>query len=121
MSVERKLLRRPWVVPSIAFAGWLVGLAPALAQGSQGYYGPHMWGGWDGGWGMFIGPIWLILFVAILVGAAVLVVRGFSGTGGSAAGGPAAPNAPLDILRERFARGEIDKEEFEERKRILSA
>ena len=33
--------------------------------------------------------------------------------------GAAPGRMPVDILKERFARGEIDKEEFEERKRIL--
>ena len=33
---------------------------------------------------------------------------------------PPAHMTPLDILKGRFARGEIDKEEFEERRRLLS-
>lgn len=78
-------------------------------------WGQHMMWGWGGGWyGMIFGPVFMILALALVIAVAVLVVRWL--------GGPwqAPPrNTPLDILRERFARGEIDKEEFEERRRIL--
>jgi putative membrane protein len=49
----------------------------------------------------------------------VLVVRWLGGTEHRAT--PHAPpsNTPLDILKERFARGEIEKEDFEERRRLL--
>jgi putative membrane protein len=47
----------------------------------------------------------------------VLVVRWLGGAGGSGAG--ARPKAALDILEERFARGEIDKDEFEARRQAL--
>jgi putative membrane protein len=60
----------------------------------------------------------MILFLAAVVALVVLLVRWLVGTRqGGSAGQPA--KTPLDILRERFARGEIDKEEFEERRRIL--
>lgn len=90
----------------------------ALAQQSQQPgYGQHMW---DGGWyGWFFGPLMMIVFIAVAVVVVVLLVRWLGGSHHS--GAPHAPlgKTPLDILRERFARGEIDKQEFEERRRVL--
>lgn len=72
---------------------------------------------WGGGYG-FIGGLFTILWVFVLVVAIVALVRyarhgrmGHWHRGGSA----------MDILRERFAKGEIDKAEFEERKKALEA
>jgi len=80
------------------------------------------WGrGWDWGWGHMIGgPLMMILFWGGLIIVIVLAVRGFGGSK-SQDGAPSRPvKSALDILEDRFARGEIDKEEFEGRKRILS-
>jgi putative membrane protein len=83
--------------------------------GSYGY-GPHMMGAW--GWsGMFLGPLAMFLALAAAVAVVVLLVRGFGGPWHGPIAPP--PRAPLDILKERFARGEIDKAEFEERRRVL--
>lgn len=73
----------------------------------------------DWGWGhMVFGSFMMVVFWALVIAAAVLVVRSFIGK--SHPGGKQTPeNDPLKILRERFARGEIDSEEFEERKRLL--
>ncbi len=79
-------------------------------------YGPHMW---NGGWyGWFFGPIMMIVFIGVAAVVVVLLVRWL---GGGHGGAPhhARGKTPLDILKERFARGEIDKEEFEERRRVL--
>lgn len=104
-----------------AFAGCL--LVPTLVTASPGalaqqprgdYYGPHMM--WETGW-MFLGPLMMILFVALIVVAVVLLVRWLSDhrTGDR----PGSDGRALEILKERFARGEIDKEEYEERRRLL--
>jgi putative membrane protein len=58
--------------------------------------------------------VWL-LFAALLVVGIVFAVRGLSDLGGSAS----ATSSALQILEERFARGEIDRDEFEERRRAL--
>ena len=88
---------------------------PAVAQ----TYGDHThMGAW--GWGgMIFGPLMMILFVATIVVLVVMALRWLGSTGHGTA--PQAPpgKTPLDILQERFARGEIDREEFEERRGVL--
>jgi putative membrane protein len=85
-----------------------------------------MWGNGTG-WGM--GWAWLFL-VLLLVGVGVLIAvlvlalnRGRIDEGGRNAplatpGGPV-PRRAREILEERFARGEIDAEEFRERMGVL--
>ena len=119
---------------------------PALAQQQQPapnvpaapYYGHMMWGGpWGGpGWGwhpfMIFGPIFVLLAIIGIMTIFVWLVRwathgypfhghGFHHFHGGCpwCGGPGRPRAALDILDERFARGEIDKAEFEEKRKLL--
>ena len=62
------------------------------------------------GWGWIIGLVVLVLIV-------LLVVRSIGpNTEGNS---PAAGESALDVLKKRYARGEIDKEEFEEKKKDL--
>ncbi|MCF8219215.1 MAG: SHOCT domain-containing protein [Bacteroidales bacterium] len=69
-------------------------------------FGMH---GWGMGWGWIIGLIVLGLIIWIVVRTAN------QNTGIN----QASEKTPLDILKERYAKGEIDKEEFEQRKKDL--
>ena len=69
--------------------------------------------GFGHGWGMGFG--WIIGIV-ILVIVILLVINATRNQAGQTNSGN---KTPLDILKERYARGEIDNEEFEERKKNL--
>lgn len=69
-------------------------------------------------YGMIFGPLMMITVLATVVVVAVLLVRWLGG-GVSHGEHRTISKGPLDILKERFAKGEIDKEEFEERRRVL--
>lgn len=77
----------------------------------------HMMGG-DWGWGhMLFGSISMVFFWGALILLVVLLVR-WLGDGHSGFG--SRRRTALDILEERFARGEIDHEEFDARRRRLT-
>ena len=79
----------------------------------MGYNG--MFSGWGMGWGF--GWVFMLIFWAlILLGIAALVKWLI----GASTGGGTREKTPLDLLKERYARGEIDQEEFERKKRDLS-
>lgn len=85
----------------------------------QGDWWPMPW------FGMIFGPIMMIFFlvIAVMIGLALMRAFGmgppwwyhrgdYSDRGSS--------RRALEILEERFAKGEIQKDEFEEKKRMLS-
>ncbi len=83
---------------------------------------PDYWHyGWEWGWGhMIFGSLMMILFWGGIIVALVVAGRWLGGGSSHGTTPATSRNKALDILQERFARGEIDKEEFEERRRLLS-
>lgn len=78
-----------------------------------------MWG-YDGfGFGGGAMGIGMLLFWALIIAAVVMLVRALAP---ASRGTSAEPHlrTPRDILGERYARGEIDKTEFEQKKRDLA-
>ncbi len=67
------------------------------------------WGNY--GWGMGFGWMFMVLFWALVILGIMYIVQTISRRPGQ---GP--EEKPLDILKKRYAKGEITKEEFERMK-----
>jgi putative membrane protein len=78
-----------------------------------------MWQAHEGmGWWMVFGGILMILFWAGIIALAVWVFARLAGHEDS--GSPTGRKSnPLDIARERYARGEINREQFDQIRRDL--
>jgi len=83
---------------------------PVNSMVALAHDGDHM-GDWGGGWWIAM-VLMMVIFWAAIIALVVWAVRSFAG--------PRADHrTPLDIARERLARGEISEEEFERIKRQL--
>ena len=93
----------------------LIGGGYGWQGGGWGMMGPGMMGGFGGGWWMVI---FMVLIPILVIWAVVALVRGgdaWSGDRGYYGHGESA----LELLRKRYARGDISKQEFEEKRREL--
>lgn len=104
-------------------------LSPIAYAQEAGSYSSRMMGGWSNGYtpdsissmmgfgsgfapfGMIFMILWWVLIIAGIVALVKWISRSSDTAGGKSA---------LDILKERYAKGEIDKKEFDERKKDLS-
>lgn len=86
-----------------------------------GNYGGYGWDGMMGGMGF--GLISMLLFWVLVILGIVILVKWVVSPGAGASAGSGSARSPgksaLDIVKERYARGEIDREEFEQKKRDL--
>ena len=77
----------------------------------MGWYYGMSWGGW------ILMTVVMLAFWALVIFAVVAIFRGVGKGSGPAEG--TSHRDPLEILQERFARGEIDVEEYEARAQVL--
>lgn len=94
------------------------GLAPVVAwaqdRPSEWGWGMHpMWWGW--GVGGIVMLVMMLAFWGLVIAGIVLAIRWLAAQGAS----PRQDTA-LEILRQRYARGEINREEFEAKRRDLT-
>ena len=84
-------------------------------SGMMGSYGPH-------GFGFNpIATIISLVFWALIIGGIVLLVVWLARNAGRTSLTALAGDVPLDILKARYAKGEITKEQFDAIKRDLGA
>lgn len=99
-------------LPETLFGNQVVQANQIMSPGRWRDYGMGS-GMMEGWWGM--GWIFMVIFWGLVIVGLIFLIRWFAGM--SKTGKP--EESALDILKRRYARGEIDKEEFEQKKRDL--
>jgi putative membrane protein len=88
----------------------------ASGHTGQGPFGPGMMHGhgWMWGLGMGFGGLVMLAFWGAVIVGVILLIRSV----GAAPGGPA-QSTPLDVLKRRYAAGEVTREQYEQMRKDL--
>jgi putative membrane protein len=89
-----------------------------LSCAGEGYYGPQGRGGWGPmmHYGFGYGGMFMWITFLIVIGLLIYFIVQAQKTKGQT---PTQSESPLDILKRRYAKGEIVKEEFERMKKDI--
>jgi putative membrane protein len=85
----------------------------AQAHSEEEYFGHHMT--FSGTGFGFFGWIWMLLFWVLVIAGIIYLIKSIASTQDIRKEN----TKSIDILKERYAKGEIDKKEFEEKKKEL--
>lgn len=122
-----KMKKPGWIILGIVTAvalllgGIWLGYTGAFGYGSWGMMGGrNMMGGYWGSPMMgFAGGLGMLMFWALVIGGIVWLVATVSRSQSQTGAPRPAGEAPLDVLKRRYAAGEINKEQFDEMRRNL--
>jgi putative membrane protein len=82
------------------------------------HMGPGMMGGYGMGW---FGTIFMLIFWVLVIVGLIFLIKWLIQSTKKEPESPHSSSRAIDILKERYAKGEINKEEFEEKKKDLLA
>lgn len=113
-NIKTALIIGGIVVAFLIVLPLVFGLILGWYTGGWGMMGPGMMGGF--GW-MWLMPVFSIVLLGLIIWAIVASVRSLSESRGKDV---SKTDSALEVLKKRYARGEISKEEYEEKKKDLA-
>ncbi len=113
-SVKKALIIGGIVVAVLIILPLTLGATSGGYGGGWGMMGPGMMGGF--GWMWLMPVLWIVLLGLIIWAIVALVHRASESRGQDSS----KTSSALEVLKERYARGEIKKEEYDEKKRDLA-
>ncbi len=113
-NIKKVLIIGGIIVVILTFTPLVFGAISGWQYGGWGMMGPGMMGGFS--W-MWLIPVFWMVFLGLIIWAIVASIRSSSESRGSDF---SEADSALELLKKRYARGEIDKQEYEEKKKDLT-